>query len=567
MAAPSSAPGARLTAGLLVLLSTLLLIGTGQARATTIQDACAAAGLGEARCDAQVLVAGRQPVRPNVTKVSTGARAHSLGGLLNSAVLPEPAAGTPLYLQQAYDLTSLAAGGGASETVAVVDAYGDPSAASDLSTFRAEFGLTPCTTASGCLRVINQDGAATPLPEPSQSWSAEQSLDLDAVSALCPNCRIVLVQANDAGIEDMQQAIDAAVAAGADIVSNSWSEESPASPFTSDLSFPGVSLVASSGDDGTLPTGENDYPAALPTVTAVGGTDLSQATGGGQPRGFAETAWSDGGSGCDTYEQAPSWQPQTGCDGRAYSDVSADADPNDGLDVYDSQAGGWLEMGGTSLAAPLVAAFEAITAINGSSPQWAYSDESALNPVTTGSNGSCLITVICNAGPGWNGPTGAGSISGAVTQGAPGIGGPDVSAGSIDTYTQSVSSSGAMLLAGLYPNGERTTYHWQYGTTAAYGSQTAATTIPAGAAPVSVQGALASLAPSTTYHYRLVATNASGTSYGYDFTLTTDPAAQSEAKPTTSGTRTRKPPHKRRRPHKRRHHTKHREHRRALLSG
>jgi subtilase family serine protease len=508
-----------LAATVLSLLFTLGSAG-GASAATGIQDACGSAPAGQVRCEAQIVVSGAkaQPVRPKVDHITTGTHSHAVGHVVATTGVGEPQPATPLYLQQAYDLTALSATQGANQTVAVVDAYNDPSVAADLSTFRADSGLPACTTASGCFRVLNELGTTMPLPADDTGWSVEESLDVDAVSALCPNCKIVLVEANATDNTDMQAAIQAAVGAGANIISNSWSAEAKASPFSSDLTYPGVSILAAAGDDGTASYGQSAYPAALPNVTAVGGTTLSRSAAG--PRGFVESAWDNTGSGCDTYESAPLWQsqPQTGCSGRAYNDISADGDPRTGLDVYDSQDGGWLEVGGSSLAAPLAAGFEAVTGVSGTTPQWAYTDQSLLNGVDSGSNGSCG-TLICNAATGWNGPGGVGSISGDVVQGAPGIGGPDANDGT--TYTESVSASSAALEGGVYPNGEATSYQWQYGKTAAYGSETAAVTVPAGTSAASVTGALASLAPSTTYHYRLLATNSSGTSYGYDFTLTT----------------------------------------------
>ncbi len=495
--------------------------------ATGIQDACGAPPAGQVRCEAQIVVSGAKakPVHPQVRSITTGTHSHSVGHVVTTAGLGEPQPATPLYLQQAYDLTALSATQGANTTVAVVDAYNDPSVAADLATFRASSGLPVCSSASGCFRVLNETGAAAPLPGNDTGWSVEESLDVDAVSALCPNCKIVLVEANGSDNIDMQTAIQAAVGAGATIISNSWSAQAIASPFTSNLTYPGVSILAAAGDDGTVAAGQSAYPAALPNVTAVGGTTLTPSSA--TPRGFVESAWNQTGSGCDTYESVPAWQPQTGCAGRAYNDISADGDPNTGLDAYDSQDGGWIQVGGSSLAAPLAAAFEAVTGVNGTTPQWAYGNASLLNGVDSGSNGACALTLICNAASGWNGPGGVGSISGDVIQGAPGIGGPDVNGAT--TYTESVSSTSAALIAGLYPNGESTSYHWQYGTSAAYGFQTASVTVPAGTSVLSVTGALAALAPSTTYHYRLVATNASGTSYGYDFTLTTAAAKTSNA--------------------------------------
>jgi len=528
MPTPSFAATSRLAAAVLSLAFTVGIVSAANA-ATGSQAACGSAPAGHVRCEAQILVSGtkNELVHPKVDGITTGTQAHALSHAAVTTTVGEPQPYTPLYLQQAYDLTALSATQGTNETVAVVDAYNDSSAAADLATFRADTGLPACSTATGCFRVLNELGTAAPLPINDVGWSVEESLDVDAVSSLCPNCRLVLVEANGSDDADMQDAIQAAVGAGATIVSNSWSEMALTSPFTSNFTYPGVSIVAASGDNGTAQPGQSAYPAALPGVTAVGGTTLNASTS--SPRGYTETAWDNTGSGCDTNEAAPVWQPQTGCVGRAYNDISADGDPNTGLNAYDSQDGGWLQVGGSSLAAPLAAAFEAITGVNGTTPQWAYTDASLLNGVDSGSNGSCGISLICNAAAGWNGPGGVGSISGDVVQGAPGIGGPDVSGGTTTpTYAKGVTATSAALQAGVYPNGEATSYYWQYGTTAAYGSQTAAVSVPAGTSAVSASGALASLAPSTTYHYRLVASNASGTSYGYDFTLTTPAAASTK---------------------------------------
>ena len=136
--------------------------------------------------------------------------------------------------------------------------------------------------------------------------------------------------------------------------------------------------------------------------------------------------------------------------------------------IYDSEIGGWWQFGGTSLATPLIAAYEAITGVDDTTPQWAYTDSALLtNDPTTGSSGTCAsnILFICNAGPGYDGPTGIGSISGAVVAGAPEIGGPSFGYGVGNTYTDGVGATTATLSGGVYPNGLDTTYYWQYGPT------------------------------------------------------------------------------------------------------
>ena len=399
--------------------------------------------------------------------------------------------------------------------------------------------MPPCTSLNGCFTKLDENGGTSYPTTVDPHWELEISLDLDAVSAVCPNCNIDLVEADSDQWSDLGTAQGTAAAQpGVDVISDSWdatpSETDPNSagdsvgdfmasgPYT----FQGITTVAASGDSG-YSASTNDFPAALSTVTAAGGTTLEPAGASGIPstRGFTESAWSLAGSGCNTGTRKPSWQTTTGCHGRSYSDISADADPATGMQVYDSDSGGsgWLVAGGTSEASPVIAAYYALLGSTATSqgPSWAWANASLLNDPTSGSNGSCLasISFICNAGPGYDGPTGVGSISGAVADGAPGIAGP----GTDGSYTQLVTTESAQLQGGVYPNGEDTTYWWQYGTTTAYGQEAQASDndIGSGTDPVQVADTLTGLSPGTAYHYRLVAQNSLGISYGYDYTLTT----------------------------------------------
>ncbi len=526
-------------------LASALAIQTGltPAQVTTV-NVCGAPSAARAACAAQALVrrSDRARVHPRVhggptftqvfpARSATAASAPSApaapaGG---AAPAPAPAPGTPAYLQQAYDLSYLSQSQGGGDTIAIVDAYDDPNAETDLATYRAKYGLPACTTANGCFRKVNQNGTTGPLPNGNSSWEQEESLDLDAVSALCPNCRIILVETNDNRTNNLDAGISAAQSLGANQISNSWSANLT-SP-ENDPTFPGVSLVAATGDHGYPGAGTDAYPAALPGYVAAGGTTLSPANTSGNLRGFSESAWSlnssgsgwGGTSGCDLNEPKLAWQTDSGCTGRAYADVSADANPDTGLSIYDSGNGGWLQMGGTSLAAPLIAAFEAITGVDGTTAQWAYADSGRLNDPVTGSSGTCgaVIAYICTAQTGYDGPTGIGSISGAIVSGAPGVAGPAIGDGTNNTYAATIGATGATLSAGVYPNGLDTTYYWQYGTGSSYGQQTATVDAGAGTAPAAASAQLTGLTPGVTYHYRLVAANPDGTTYGYDATLTT----------------------------------------------
>ncbi len=510
----------------------------------TAVNVCGTPAPGHAACAAQELVlrSNHHVVHPHVTPQKTftqvvakhhgqsGAAAIAPQGSMSSTPAGAPSAGSPAYLQQAYDLTYLSQTAGTNDTVAIVDVGDDANAQLDLATYRSTYGLGACTASNGCLTKVNESGAASPLPSPAGSdWESEESLDLDAVSALCPNCHILLVEVSSSSITDLDAGIQAAIAHGANQISNSWA--GTASSPVGISNFTGAAVIAATGDHGYPGAGVDNYPAAFPGVTAAGGTTLSGATGGTSRRGYTESAWSlnssgvgwGGGSGCDTQEPKPAYQSDTGCTGRAYSDLSADANPDTGLRVYDSGGGGWFVVGGTSLATPLIAAFEALTGVNGSTAQWAYNDSALLNDPVTGSTGSCAaaIAYICDSGTGYDGPTGIGSISGAIASGAPGIGGPAIGDGTTNSYTQTVATTTAALVGGVYPNGLDTTYYWQYGTSTAYGQQTTPQDIGSGTSPVTAQASLSALTPGVTYHYRLVATNSAGTDYGYDYTFQT----------------------------------------------
>lgn len=322
----------------------------------------------------------------------------------------------PSTLQSAYALPSSTAGSG--ETVAVVDAYDDPDAASDLATYRSDWGLPAC--GSGCFQKVNEEGQASPLPAAagSNGWDVEESLDIDMVSAICPLCHIILVEANSADTADLGAGVNAAVSLGADFVSNSYGGSESSSDTTYDSEYynhPGVAVTASAGDDGYGVS----YPAASQYVTSVGGTSLSTAS---NSRGWTETVWGSSsggegtGSGCSADDPKPSWQTDTGCSKRTDNDVAAVADPNTGLAVYDTYSqGGWLEVGGTSASSPIIAATFALggTPAAGTYPSsYIYKHTSNLFDVTSGADGSCSPTYLCTAGAGYDGPTGWGTPDG-----------------------------------------------------------------------------------------------------------------------------------------------------------
>ena len=375
---PTPSPAPNLVSGLLSPVVTL---------ATNLLPVCSIVNLSEAGCGA--------------------IRNLNVTGVLDSLLGGVPGY-HPADLQRAYRLPSLSAGYG--QTIGIVVAYDDPKAESDLAVYRSKFGLGACTSASGCLTKIGSTGT---LPAADYNWAQETSVDLDMASAICPHCRILLVEAPSASVSDLIGAISAAVAHGANVVSNSYSavEQPGFGAYDAQLAQAGIPVVAGAGDFG-FGVG---WPASSPGVIAVGGTTLRSSLF--SSRGFTESAWGATGSGCSSFEQKPAWQTDSGCANRTVADVAAVANPDTGVAVYDSylaSGGGWLEFGGTSVATPIVAAAYALAGnaaaiANASS---IYQHPEGLNDVTSGSNGSCSPSYLCTALSGYDGPTGLGSPNG-----------------------------------------------------------------------------------------------------------------------------------------------------------
>jgi N-acetylneuraminic acid mutarotase len=364
----------------------------------------------------------------------------------------------PSDLDSAYDLPSGSAGSGA--TVGIVDAFDYPQAEAELAIYRAQYGLSACTTANGCFTRVDQRGG-TDFPMEDPSWQREEALDLDMVSAICPNCHIVLVEADDNDLNNLGVAVNQAVAQGAGFVSNSYGGDEDPSELQGDTAFfdhPGVAITASTGDLGF----GVQYPAASPHVTGVGGTSLVKDS---SARGWAETAWSGAGSGCSAIEPKPAFQQDSGCANRSVADVSAVADPDTGVAVY--VQGAWREFGGTSVASPVIASTYALAGASsaGSDPvTFPYANTSALHDVTSGANGSCGGTYLCTAGAGYDGPTGlgtpngvaaftggpAGVVEGTVTDGTAGLSAVQVRAGDRSTTTDAQGHYSLTVPVGTY---------------------------------------------------------------------------------------------------------------------
>jgi hypothetical protein len=337
----------------------------------------------------------------------------------------------PADLQSAYQWPSST--GGVGRVVAVVDAFDLPEAEADMNHYRAQFGIPACTTNNGCFIKLNQSGNASPLPAPNNGWGVEIALDLQMVSASCPNCAIALIEAANNSTDNLAAAAQVAAGIGA-AVTNSYGSPEASDEHTHldpDYSVPGVVYTAASGDAGYGPGPDQgaQYPASSPDVVAVGGTRLTQDA---SARGWNEKVWYNGGahpqgtnSGCSLYESKPVWQSgiPADCTTRTEVDVSAVADPNTGVAVYGPFDGittpatpSWGVVGGTSASSPLIAGAYMLA---GGSPvkfagRLAYDREGAnLNDVTVGSNtATCTDGNICMADTGYDGPTGMGTPNG-----------------------------------------------------------------------------------------------------------------------------------------------------------
>ena len=271
-------------------------------------------------------------------------------------------------LQSAYGAATAARSRGRGELVAIVDAYGYAGAASDLAVYRKSMGLPACTLASGCLKIVNQNAHASPLPKPnngsSDDWRAEQAVDVQMVSALCPNCKLLLVQANSDKNSDLAAGVNAAAALGAAAISNSYDGGEGAASDAA-YSHAGRAITASAGDDG-IPR----QPCSFTGVVCVGGTTLTAAPAGG----WIERAWHSSGSACSALVAKPVWQRARGCAMRSVADTAALADPSTGVAFFESAGGGWQEAGGTGVAAPIVAALFALepSAARTNAPAWLW---------------------------------------------------------------------------------------------------------------------------------------------------------------------------------------------------
>jgi subtilase family serine protease len=385
-------------------------------RAITIRQfrsVCGSNTAGTARCLAHVVTGS------NGNPLTTGSPlSSSYGPVQFHTAYNLPCA--PGGSMQSICSTPSAFGG---QTIALITAYNDQHIANDLSVYSSYYGLPQCTTANGCLTISNENGGSNLPVLTNSGWALETSLDVETAHMVCQTCKILLVEANSSNFTDLGAAVNTAVHLGATEISNSyggseWSSET--SYDTSYYSHPGIAVTASAGDSGY----GAEFPASSPNVVAVGGTTLQINTDNTYAN---ESVWNGTGSGCSFYEAADVWQKNlsnwnlTNCGAkRAIADVAADADPDTGASVYDSTpyagTSGWFQIGGTSLASPLIAGIYALAGgvpVNTNATSLPYAGFTTLtsHSITQGSNGACG-TIMCNAGSGYNGPGGLGSPNG-----------------------------------------------------------------------------------------------------------------------------------------------------------
>ena len=487
-------------------------------RYARVEAVCPPPAPGDASCSAfaRVNVPASEAGEPGVTAYTVPAGVAAAGTARPGVLTLGPAGGyTPADLASAYNYED--SSGGSGQTVAIVDAYNDPEIEGDLGKFDTNYGLSACTKANGCLTKVSQTGSTSVLPaNDTTGWSVEISLDVEMVHSACPNCKILLVEANSSEFNDLAAAVNEAATLGATEISNSYGGvEEPGGGDEAAYNHPGIVIAAATGDYGyydwtilnevpwteledefeeegfteaefdefveeVLPPAAPNEPASLPTVVSTGGTTLEL---NGEGKRAHERVWNgngpvdgDGfiegasGGGCSTLFTAQPWQQHvpgwtaTGCGTkRLNADVSADADPITGFDIFDSfncgeecerfkRGKNWVTIGGTSLSTPLISSLYALAggAHGVNYPAltlYGHLGESAdVFDVSEGGNGlcdaaplascghpdarggltkvfgppfkglrrdvDCEYTTACNATTGFDGPSGVGSPNG-----------------------------------------------------------------------------------------------------------------------------------------------------------
>jgi subtilase family protein len=367
---------------------------------TALRAACPAARAGHMRC--------YMLFRPQ----------YAVNAGLMHAAKTSPAGWGARTLERAYRLP---VSRNSRQTIAVSIAGRTPKLARYLKIYREHYGLPPCGTASGCLRIVNQHGKAKP-PAPNATgsgWDLEVTLDVSMISAACPHCKILVVEASSTSDGDLGQTDSTAARLGAAVISNSYGqrENGQAMGFKHDYLHHGHMTVVSSGDSGYDAA---SFPANLAGVTAVGGTELRRAH---NHRGFTEQVWNDpnlfaaASSGCSAYVGKPAWQHDAHCPGRTVADVSAIAAD---VPIFNAAWGGWITVAGTSAAAPFISGVYGLAGnARHLTPRHLYTHRGHLFDITHGNNALtgtplalCGRDYLCVARKGYDAPTGLGTPNG-----------------------------------------------------------------------------------------------------------------------------------------------------------
>jgi subtilase family serine protease len=374
-----------------------LTAGTGRPTARFELPSCATPAAGAVRC----LSTWHRLAKPQSVAGQSVARA---------AVAAPKKGLSPADIRAAYQLPKK---GAKNQTIGIVDAYDNPNVEKDLKAYRAAWKLPPCTTANKCFRKVDQRGGKK-YPEGDAGWGVEIALDVQAVSAACPTCKILLVEADDPSFEAIGTAVNTAVRLRAKVVSNSYGTDEFGSMTELAKKYythPGVPILASSGDSGFTTA---SFPAVLKTTWAIGGTTLIPTKKGG----WTEDAWWGAGSACSAYITKPRLQKDKNCAMRTVADISAVADSAEGFAVYDTYGlgpdNGWIGVRGTSLSAPLIAGMIGLAgnSTKVASPSYPYKHRTGLRDVVGGSNGYCGGDYLCTGVKGYDAPTGLGSPRG-----------------------------------------------------------------------------------------------------------------------------------------------------------
>lgn len=390
-----------------------------------------------------------------------------------------PVGNTPTAIEKAYgvyDTTNQKPGipfgttdlTGSGQTIAIIDAYDDPNAQSDINAFDAYYGLP-----SVVVNKLNDQGQTSPLPSATLDsvngtpqytpWQFEETLDIEWAHAMAPAANIDLFEASNDAQDLFNTVAAAASTTGVTVIDMPWtgpefsSETAMDSVFTTPSGHAPITFITASGDHGEYGDLSADsafsstvsavYPASSPNVVAVGGTSLVITSDG---TFVSESAWGNGtssyadegsGGGISKYEAQPTYQseyspadtslntPSTySTTNRVYPDVAMDADPNDGVAIYDSydfsnngsSTNNWAPtpVGGTGLSAALMAglmadadqarAINGLASLDGPTQTLPYLYEVPITDyrdITSGSTGSAPFT----AAPGYDLTSGLGA--------------------------------------------------------------------------------------------------------------------------------------------------------------